>query len=217
MSAPITVLKATAVVARAAAAALSGGVAAWRTLQPLPTPPLEISGYVLQPPKAIPAFTLLDSTGAAFTNGGFEGDWSFLYFGYTYCPDVCPTSLIELAKVKQALEQTHPNVIAHHYLVSVDPARDTPERLREYVAYFDPSFRGLTGERAEIDKLAGAAAVIYVIPESAPGEPYLVGHSSTVTLIAPNGNVYAIFTSPLVADGIAADFAKIETHYNASR
>ena len=110
-----------------------------------------------------------------------------------------------------------PDLVAHYYLVSVDPARDTPERLREYVAYFDPTFRGVTGERDEINKLAGAASVIYVIPESAPGVPYLVGHSSTITLIDPGGNVHAIFTSPLVADGIAADFAKIETHYSARR
>jgi protein SCO1/2 len=211
-----TILKGAAFVALAAAA-LSGGFAAWKRLQPVPTPPPEISGYLLQQPREIPSFALLDGDGATFTNDGFKGAWSFLYFGYTYCPDVCPTSMIALAILKQALEQTHPDLVAHYYLVSVDPARDTPERLREYVAYFDPTFRGVTGERDEIDKLAGAASVIYVIPESAPGVPYLVGHSSTITLIDPGGNVHAIFTSPFMPNQIAADFAKVEARYGARR
>lgn len=119
--------------------------------------------------------------------------------------------------MKQALEQTRPDLVAHYYLVSVDPGRDTPQRLREYVAYFDPTFRGLTGEPDEIDKVAGAASVVYTITESKSGEPYLVSHSSTITLIDPDGNVHAIFTSPFVPDQIAADFTKVEARYSALR
>ena len=212
----MTILKGATVVGLAAAA-LSGGFVAWKRLQPIPTPPLEIGGYLLQQPREIPSFELVDADKAPFTNDGLEGAWSFLYFGYTYCADVCPTSLIELAKVKQALEQTRPDLVAHYYLVSVDPGRDTPQRLREYVAYFDPTFRGLTGEPDEIDKVAGAASVVYTITESKSGEPYLVSHSSTITLIDPDGNVHAIFTSPFVPDQIAADFTKVEARYSALR
>ena len=117
--------------------------------------------------------------------------------------------------MKQALEQTRPDLVAHYYLVSVDPGRDTPQRLREYVAYFDPTFRGLTGEPDEIDKVAGAASVVYTITESKSSEPYLVSHSSTITLIDPDGNVHAIFTSPFVPDQIAADFTRVEARYSA--
>lgn len=207
------VLKGAAAVALAVVA-LSGGVAAWRNMHPEAGNVPDIAGYVIQPAKKVPAFSLVDGNGTAFTNDAFEGNWSFLYFGYTYCPDMCPLSMIELSKVKQMLEGTHPRVTVHYYLVSVDPARDTPERLREYVAYFDPSFRGLTGDREEIDKLAGAASVAYMIPEAAPGAPYLVGHSSTITLIDPDGKVHAIFTTPLEAERIAADFAQIVMSYD---
>jgi len=187
----------------------------WRLVR-TPAAPLEISGYVLERPRPISPFTLLDADGAGFTNESFEGSWSFLYFGYTYCPDVCPLSLLELAKVKETLAREQPAVEAHYYLVSVDPGRDTPARIREYVAYFDPAFRGLTGEPAEIDKLARAAGAIYLVPPSTAGEPYLVGHSSTITLIDPEGSVHAVFTTPFDAERIAADFASIVARYRAS-
>jgi protein SCO1 len=173
----------------------------------------DIGGYVLDTPRTVPPFELVDGQGEPFRHTDFEGEWSLLYFGFTYCPDVCPLALVELAGMKQTLAETHGDIGASYYLVSVDPARDTPERIGEYVAYFDPEFRGLTGALDQIDLLAKAAAVLYVIPEVEEGEPYLVGHSSTITVIDPEGRVYAVFTSPLEADSLAADFATMVEHY----
>ncbi len=194
---------------------LLAGVFIWQTIRsPADQAVPEIgSGYVLDPAKALPSLDLVDGKGMPFTEKAFEGAWSFLYFGYTFCPDACPLSMLVLADVKKRLVESHPDIEAQYYLVSVDPARDTTSRIGEYVAYFDAEFRGLTGVIAEIDKLAKAASVIYSIPEVADGAPYSVGHSSTVTLIDPNSHIRAIFSPPLQADRIATDFAKISASY----
>lgn len=200
-----------AVIAAAVAAVAAGVFVATRLVTPpaVDAPAAEIGGYVLDRPREIPAFELIDGSGQPFRTEDFEGRWSFLYFGYTYCPDVCPLSMVELASVKEHLQAALPDAPVDYYLVSVDPARDTPERVGEYAAYFDPNFRGLTGPLAEIDKLAKAAAVVYVIPEAEEGEPYEVGHSSTFTLVDPEARIRAIFTSPFEAERIAADFERI--------
>jgi protein SCO1/2 len=174
---------------------------------------LEIGGYVLDRPRELPEFALVDGDGQVFHESDFVGGWSFLYFGYTFCPDICPLSMLQMAELKKLLASSHPALQADYYLVSVDPARDTSERIGEYVRYFDADFKGLTGAIGEIDKLAKAASVLYVIPDTEEGEPYLVGHSSTITLISPRGDVYAVFTSPLKAEGLASDFGKIAARY----
>jgi protein SCO1/2 len=196
-----------------AVAALVLGLVLSRHFRNAPAMQAEIGGYVLDEPRALPPFELIDGEGKPFRSTDFEGHWSFVYFGYTYCPDVCPLSMVELANLKELLaaEDDVPDV--QYFLVSVDPARDTPERMGEYVQYFDPSFHGLTGELGEIDKFAKAAAVVYVIPDATDGESYLVGHSSSMTLIDPQGRIYAIFTPPQKAAGLAQDFAAIVAGY----
>ena len=172
-------------------------------------PPLEINGFVVDDPRPLPEFSLVDGEGNAFQSGDFKGHWSFVYFGYTYCPDVCPMSLVEMAKVKRSLESDRQIDNDRYYLVSVDPGRDTPQRIGEYVRYFDPSFRGLTGESEEIDKFVAAAGAIYELPETIEDDNYLVGHSSFITLLNPDGNVHAFFTTDLDGDKLAADFRRI--------
>lgn len=198
-----------------ALAALIAGLWVSVRLTRAPEPASKIGGYVLDEPRALPAFDLVDNRDEPFHAEDFAGHWSFLYFGYTYCPDICPLAMLELAGVKKKLDEAGAGEDAEYYLVSVDPARDTPERIGEYVEYFDPSFRGITGRLEEIDKLAKAASVVYVLPDAKEGEPYIVGHSSTVTLIDPAGRIHAIFTEPLKADPIAEDFRQIAASYGA--
>lgn len=173
------------------------------------TPLPEINGFVLQLPRTLPEFELLDEHAQAFGRTDFEGAWSFLYFGFTYCPDICPTALVEMAKLKKLLSASHPNLVAEFFLVSIDPERDFPERVQEYVTYFDDSFKGLTGDLLEIGKLAQTASVIHVIEPSADGESYEVGHSSTITMLDPQGNIRAIFKEPLKAASMAVDVEKV--------
>lgn len=189
-----------------AAFALGGWLSLLRTGQD--GTPADMHSYVLDPPRPLPEFTMTDQDGEPFSARDFEGDWSFLYFGYSYCPDVCPMALAEMARVKRRLEGEGIDP-GRYYLVSVDPRRDTPERLAEYVAYFDPDFRGLTGDTPAIDVVTRAAGVVYQVPEAPEDDDYLVGHSSTITLVDPDGRIHAIFTTPLVAEDIAREFGSI--------
>lgn len=172
--------------------------------------PEPTGGYVLDTPRPLPEFALLDQEGEPFTQADFQGQWSLLYFGFTYCPDICPSALGVMAQVKQALDDVD-ELNDQYYLVSVDPDRDTPERLAEYVTYFDPAFRGVTGAFDQLDLITRAAGAVYKVPEAPANDDYLVAHSSTLTLIDPRGRVHAIFTSPFDPGAIASDVKRIGT------
>ncbi len=163
------------------------GLGIWFSLQqgegfgmgPEPT-----GGYVLDAPRPLPAFQLVDDRGRPFTEDDFRGHWSMLYFGFTFCPDVCPSALSVMAQVKQHMDAVE-GLDDRYYLVSVDPDRDTPERLAEYVTYFDPEFRGVTGAFDQLDIITLAAGAVYRVPEAPEDDNYLVAHSSTFTVIDP--------------------------------
>jgi protein SCO1/2 len=197
-----------------AAAATTGalGLATWLAWRP-PTPIApEIGGYVLFEPRPLPTVLLIDEQGMPFPVEDFAGSWSFVYFGYTFCPDVCPLTLLELASVKRALAAESPAERVRFYLISVDPQRDTPERLREYVSYFDPEFRGLTGTPSDLAELAEATSSLFFVPEGQGTDNYLVDHSSNVVLLNPAGELQAILTPPHTPEQLAADFATIRAH-----
>ena len=101
--------------------------------------------------------------------------------------------------------------------MSVDPKRDTPARLREYVAYFDPALRGLTGSSAALAALAQATDTLFDVPEGQGADNYLVSHSSNVVLLDPNGDVHAVFTPPHDPARLVVDFAKVAARYLSMR
>ncbi len=193
------------------------GLAAWLYLDSQAVPQPEIAGYVLAQPRPLPAVDLLDQNSAKFESANFAGHWSFIYFGYTYCPDVCPLTLVELANLKRQLAAVLPTEPTEYYLVSVDPRRDTPERLREYVAYFDPAFHGLTGAESALTALARATETVFDVPADSADDHYLVSHSSNIVLLNPRGELHAVFTPPHDPAKLAADFAKVAAHYGAKR
>ena len=100
---------------------------------------------LLTPPRPLPEFELIDQDGSPFTQAQLRGHWSVLFFGFTHCPDVCPTTLGVLAKARQELSDLPDELQPHVVLVSVDPKRDTPQQLASYVKFFDSSFTGVTG------------------------------------------------------------------------
>jgi protein SCO1/2 len=200
-----------------AAGAMALGVAAWLLLAARAPAPPAIGGYLVSPPRALPAVELVDDNGAPFRTADFAGRWSFLYFGYTYCPDVCPLTLVELANLRRTLAAERVDARAEYYLVSVDPKRDTPARLREYVAYFDAELRALTGAPSDLAALARATETLFDVPEGADGEHYLVSHSSNVVLLDPRGRLHAVFTPPQTAGALAADFTKVVALYDGAR
>lgn len=177
------------------------GLGTWYAMAPRQAPE-PTGGYVLDAPRPLQPFQLVDDQGRPFSQEDFRGHWSVLYFGFTYCPDVCPSALSVMAQVKQELDAVD-GLDDRYYLVSVDPDRDTPERLAEYVNYFDPEFRGVTGAFDQLDIITLAAGAVYRVPEAPEDENYLVAHSSTLTVIDPDGRVHAIFTSPFDPTAIA--------------
>ncbi len=158
--------------------ALAGAALVW--LRPRPH---TFAALVQNPPQPAPDITLTDETGQPFALSELRGQWVLLTFGYTTCPDVCPTTL---ARLRQARGQLGPAGSAVRVvLVSVDPERDTPAVLREYVAHFGADFKGLTGTPEQVAAAAAAWGVTYEKRpvESAAG--YLMNHSAFVYLIDP--------------------------------
>lgn len=197
------------------AIALGSGIWLGQRLFQPPVPP-EIAGIHLVPPRPLPEFELIHESGRAFTAADFRGRWTFVYFGYTYCPDACPMTLGQLNVVDRNLAEAGDDTPTGYLLISVDPRRDTPDRLAEYTKFFNPGFEGATGNEDELDKLAGSMGVLYRVPEN-PEDPdnYLVDHSSTVLLINPDGALQAVFTPPQDPATLTADYRLIREHYRA--
>jgi protein SCO1/2 len=153
---------------------------------------LEFKGGVLDPPHPAPDFALTAPGGAEVRLSRYRGDVVAVTFGYTFCPDVCPTTLAELAQVKARLGAEGKRL--HVLFVTVDPERDVPERLRAYTAAFDRSFIGLTGspERlAEVRKAWGVTARKRVVAGTSAA--YLVDHSAFVYVIDRQGRLHLMF------------------------
>ena len=163
------------------------------------------AGTVLKPPRPLAPMTLTDQHGAPVTAESLAGRWTVLFFGFTHCPDVCPTTLARLAGVQRRLpEAVRPRV--RFMLVSVDPMRDTPERLAEYVGQFGQDFVGATAPLGELAPLLRELGVSYAYPAQEHGEhaghaghgapAYTVTHSETLYVLDPKARLHAVFTDP---------------------
>jgi protein SCO1/2 len=198
-------------------ALLSIGAGVWlgnRLLEtPIPPPPPDISATVLPTPRPIGAFHLLDQYHKPFDESRLRGHWSFVFFGYTHCPDVCPTALATLASVYRGLGDV-PELKADTQVVfvSVDPQRDTPDQLAAYVSYFDTDFIGATGPEAQLKPLTTRLGIVYArVPGESPAD-YLVDHSAAILLFDPQARLYALFSAPHDAATMGADYRKLRAH-----
>ena len=162
--------------------------------------------------RDISAFELVDHHGEPFTNTTLQGSWSFLFFGYTHCPDVCPTTLSVLNSVAQQLGSGASDV--RFVFISVDPERDTPEHLARFVSYFNSDFIGVTGKPEAIEVLTKQLGVLSmrVANGDDPGS-YLMDHTAGVFLVDPDGKYHAVFMPPLTAEMIVSSFGKIQDDY----
>lgn len=164
--------------------------------------------YLLQTPRNFGELNLIDHHGEPFTRARLEGKWSLVFFGFTYCPDICPTTMAFLNRFMGALEGTEAED-TQVVMVTVDPARDTVEQLAGYVPFFNPAFIGVTGEFLDIHRFATALNTPF---RKLPGqdENYLVDHSANVVLINPRGDYHGFFKTPL-------DQAKMKVTYRSAR
>lgn len=145
-------------------------------------------GTVLDPPEPKPAFILTDTRGQPFDfQAETEGKLTLLYFGYTYCPDICPVQLAQLAAVMNRLSDVERNAVV--VFVTVDPERDTPEVIRSFLDKFDSKFIGLTGTVEQVEAAQRAAGVPVAV-KIGDGADYSMGHASQVIAYAPDGLAY---------------------------
>ena len=138
-------------------------------------------------PRQLAEVTLVNQQGETVTNELFKGHWSLLFLGYTFCPDVCPTTMAALGKIYPELKNISTDSPIQVVFVSVDPKRDTPERLASYVEYFNPEFVAVTGEHKMLFPFARSMGLMYAIAESTDNPNYLVDHSASVVVVDPNG------------------------------
>lgn len=167
---------------------------------------------LLPEPRAIGDFQLLDQNGRPFTREHLQGRWSLLFFGFTNCPDVCPSALYDLNLVSEHMSKRRDHSEPRHRVVfiSVDPERDTPEVLARYVAHFNPDFTGVSGSQEQLAVLSAQLGIAFQVEEHAPGaERYGVVHSSSVVLTDPAGRLRGAFTAPLDAAAMARDLAAL--------
>jgi len=138
-------------------------------------------------------FLLTDTRGRLVSDADLQGKYQILYFGYTFCPDICPTSLAVLSRALKMLGDRAEHI--QPWFITIDPQRDTVEVLREYVAYFDPRLVGLTGKKAMIDRLAASLGVKYekVIEEGRDPDLYVMDHSASLYLLGPDGEFITKF------------------------
>jgi protein SCO1/2 len=162
-----------------------------------------VSSLVL-PPRLVSKLTLIDSDERPFTAHNLVDRWTFIVFGFTYCPDVCPSTLAVLTEFREALTREFADAKdVNIILVTVDPERDTPATLKQYVQHFDPHFIGLSGTDANIRNLADQLGASYEITKGDASEGYTVSHSASLYLIDPQARHYATYVAPLEAALIA--------------
>ena len=161
------------------------------------------AGIVLLPQsRSLPALSLTNQDGQAVTVDQLKDKWSLLFFGYTFCPDICPATL---AQLRQLQSQLPPETLSKMrvVLVTVDPNRDTPEQLKKYLEYFDAGFIGWTGDQTTLQKLANGVSIPY-IPADTSKENYTVDHSGNLVLIGPDGKQRGFIRAPINNAKLAA-------------
>ncbi len=164
--------------------------------------------------RQVPAFSLVGKDGKAVDESLFDDHWTMTFFGYTHCPDVCPITLQVMKEVVTELEseQIDPMQVA---FFTVDPKRDTHERMNEYVGFFDEDFRGISGELTDVlDFTRGLGIVAAFTANDDNPENYLVDHTASMLLIDPQGRVRAKFRPPHEASSILADYREIMATLN---
>ncbi|MCH1929951.1 SCO family protein [Shewanella sp. A25] len=180
--------------------------------------PVELqSGFIFPEDLDIVPFELVDQHQQPFTNANLQGKWSLFFIGYTFCPDVCPTTLNRLAAAYPELSKIAPLQVV---FLSVDPKRDTPDKLLTYVNYFNADFKAVTGEQTQIFPLTRSLGLTYAMVDD--GDSYQVDHSASYVLVSPLGTRVAVFKSTpslgkpaqILNETLVNDFAKIVKSYH---
>ncbi len=164
---------------------------------------------VMSPAIAVPAVTLLDQHKQAFPMSKLKGNWNLMFFGFTNCPDICPTTLTTMKQVEKRLTEQN----FRYIFVSLDPKRDTSDTLKEYMEFLNPDFIGLTGDKKNIDKLTEALGIIYDFEGDTRADDYLINHYAAILVIDPQARLRAHILPPHSVDKVADAITKLSHYY----
>ncbi len=197
-------------------AALAAGAGLWLANRYFgaPAQPRLASALLYPQARALPAFALVQANGTPLTLSDWRGHWSIVYFGYTTCPDVCPTTLQTLKVVWKELGKRGLGDHVRIDFISVDPERDTPDVLGKYVAFFSPDFVAATGSDEQLTRISRALGLVYSRSKNSDGT-IEVDHSGSAVIIDPQGRLTGIFRPPLVAKDTVEDIATLVGAWNA--
>ncbi len=181
----------------------------------LSEPPELTTALVLPEPTPLPDFALIDQHGNAVTRDRFRGHWNLVFFGFTHCPDICPTTMQTLSIARSDLAAAGQDPLPRIVLVSVDPERDSPEVIGQYVDYFGDDNLGVTGDLEEIRKLTSALGIYF---EKQPGDvdSYNVDHSTVVLVVNPEGGFHGLFSGPHLSRNFVHDVPIIIDAYKGA-
>lgn len=172
-----------------------------------------IEGLFWPNPKQMHDFNTPDQTGNSFGLDQIKGKWSFIFFGYTHCPDVCPITLSVMAEAYKQLITEHDDI--QMIFVSVDHERDTTEKLAKYVSYFNEAFIGLAGDPKKENSLTKQIGVAYYLNNEEQTENYLVDHSASIFLFDPKARFVGKISAPHELEKVIQQFTKIKTYIDA--
>lgn len=169
----------------------------------------EFQGTLLEKPREINQFTLTGTDKQLFTNASLEGQWTLIFFGFTNCGYLCPTTMAEVGKMYRRLEEQGVKPLPRIVMISIDPERDTLDKLDQYVKAFHPHFYGARGEEEMVKQMTREMGIAYTkipLKNSAKAENYDVQHSGALMLFNPQGELNAFFTTPHKAELLAKDY-----------
>ncbi|MDB3991203.1 SCO family protein [Gammaproteobacteria bacterium] len=173
--------------------------------------PTLLTGKILTRPMELDNFELIDQNNQTFNSESLKGNWTILFFGYTNCPDVCPTTIYKLAEVKNDVNQNLPSKKFNTVLVTLDPDRDTPERLDEYIGYFDESMLGVTGTYKNIQSFSSNLSVFYQRINKDGG--YDFNHTASIFVFNQDGSLFATMSPATSVSELRDDFYTILNNF----
>lgn len=187
----------------------------------------EAGALVYEEPVTLQGFTLIDHRGQSFTQDNLKGRWSLIFFGFTSCPDICPLTLTELSQFYRQLQETSPEADTQVVMVSVDPVRDSTDKLAQYMSSFHEDFVGLNGPYEDIAALARQLYIAHTPPPAAQAsvadehaghvmpaaDDYLIDHSGNILIINPEGKYHGFFDAAIQDRELTLAYQSIRSDY----
>ena len=180
----------------------------------------DIGASIYEDPFELSNFSLIDQNNDEFSNANLLGNWNLVFFGFTSCPDICPITMAELDRLSKDWDENYDSELPRVILATVDPESDSPDKMKEYLENFNIEFIGLTGDRASLERFADELFVAFGEPTTAGEQPsghnthndrvnpgdFVIDHSSHISVINPNGDLFAVLRPPHRARDIAEAF-----------